>query len=175
VAGFPFRRFAGPLLVAVLIAVADQATKAWIVRNLALYEARAVLADYFHIIHVRNRGMAFSLLADLSHPWFTPLLLFLTVLAIGGVLWYLYLHPQRGPAPIGLGLILGGAIGNLIDRARWGYVVDFIDVHWKNRHWPAFNVADIGITVGVLLLILDLTVWPGKEGDASGSRQDRKP
>jgi signal peptidase II len=175
VAGPSFRRFAGPLLVAFLTAVADQVTKAWIVRNLALYEARAVLTDYFHIVHVRNRGIAFSLLADLSHPWVTPLLIGLTILAIGGVLGYLYVHPQGGPAPIGLGLILGGAMGNLIDRARWGYVVDFIDLHWRHRHWPAFNVADAGITVGVLLLILDLTVWSGKEGDAPGSRPDRKP
>lgn len=154
------RRLAVPLAAALALTVADQATKAWIVRNFALFEARAVHRDFFHLVHVRNRGVAFGMLANLDSRIVTPLLIAGTLLAVAAVIAYIFFHvPQRGPAPCGLGLLLGGAIGNLIDRARLGYVVDFLDFHWGHRHWPAFNVADIGITVGVFFLVLDLIVW----------------
>ncbi|HZW35891.1 MAG: signal peptidase II [Deltaproteobacteria bacterium] len=158
----PVRKFAVPLLAACLLTVADQWSKAWIVRRFSLHEARAVIDDYFHIVHVRNRGVAFGFLSTLDPAWVNPLLLVATALAVAAVLAYIYHLPGRGPAPCGLGLILGGAIGNLIDRGRLGYVVDFLDVHWRHLHWPAFNLADIGITVGILLLILDMIFW-GKE------------
>jgi signal peptidase II len=74
---------------------------------------------------------------------------------------------------VGLGLILGGATGNLIDRARLGYVVDFLDLYWRNHHWPTFNVADVGITVGVFLLLIDMVVAPKEPGDASRPAADR--
>lgn len=158
----PVRKFAVPLLAAFLLTIADQWSKAWIVRHFGLYEARAVLDDYFHIVHVRNRGVAFGFLSTLDPAWVNPLLLVATAFAVAAVLAYIYHLPGRGPAPCGLGLILGGAIGNLIDRARLGYVVDFLDVHWRQLHWPAFNLADVGITVGIFLLILDMIFW-GKE------------
>lgn len=157
------RKFALPVLAAAGLTIADQGSKAWIVSHLALYDARAVLVDFFHIVHVRNKGVAFGLLSNLDPKWGNPLLIVATMFAIGGVLAYLHFHPHRGPAPFGLGLILGGAIGNLIDRARLGYVVDFLDVHWYHYHWPAFNVADVGITVGVFLLILDMLYWSKEE------------
>jgi len=146
--------------------VADQWSKAWIVRHFGLYEARAVFTDYFHIVHVRNRGVAFGFLSNLDPAWVNPLLIVATVLAVAAVLGYLHYLPGRGPAPCGLGLILGGAVGNLIDRSRLGYVVDFLDVHWYHHHWPAFNLADIGISVGVFLLILDMLFW-SKEGEGA--------
>lgn len=157
------RKFRGPLLAAVAIAVADQASKAWIVANFELHDARAISVRFFHIVHVRNTGVAFGLLSNLDPGWVHPLLLAATLFAVAGVLTYIYVVPHRGPAPCGLGLILGGAVGNLIDRARFGYVVDFLDVHWDHHHWPAFNVADIGITVGVFLLILDMLFWHKEE------------
>ncbi|NJD61540.1 MAG: signal peptidase II [Deltaproteobacteria bacterium] len=166
----PVRKFAGPLLAAFLLTVADQWSKAWIVRRFGLYETRAVLDDYFHIVHVRNRGVAFGFLSTLDPAWVNPLLLVATALAVAAVLAYIYHLPGRGPAPCGLGLILGGAIGNLIDRARLGYVVDFLDVHWRQLHWPAFNLADIGITVGIFLLILDMIFWGKEMESASRSR-----
>jgi signal peptidase II len=158
----PVRKFAVPLLAAFLLTIADQWSKAWIVRRFSLHEARTVVDNYLHIVHVRNRGVAFGFLSTLDPAWVNPLLLVATALAVAGVLAYIYHLPGRGPAPCGLGLILGGAIGNLIDRARLGYVVDFLDVHWRQLHWPAFNVADVGITVGIFLLILDMIFW-GKE------------
>jgi signal peptidase II len=160
------RKFAAPLVAAAALMVADQWSKAWIVRHIGLYEARIVLENHFHIVHVRNRGVAFGFLSSLDPAWVHPLLIVATVLAVAAVLAYLHYLPGRGPAPCGLGLILGGAVGNLIDRARVGYVVDFLDVHWRQFHWPAFNVADIGITVGVFLLILDMLFW-SKEGEGA--------
>ena len=143
--------------------MADQYSKSWIVSRFDLYEARAILVNFLHIVHFRNTGAAFGLLSGLDPRWVNPLLVAVTVLAVAALIAYLYFLPRRGPAPCGLGLILGGAIGNLIDRARFGYVVDFIDVHWYRHHWPAFNLADIGITVGIFLLILDMLYWSKEE------------
>lgn len=158
------RKFAVPALAAGGIAVADQWSKAWIVSNFRPYDAKAVFPDFLHIVHFRNTGVAFGMLSNLDPGWVNPLLIAATAFAIAGVLAYIHFHPDRGPAPVGLGLILGGALGNLIDRARFGYVVDFLDIHWYRHHWPAFNVADVGITAGVLLLLLDMLFWTnGKE------------
>ncbi len=168
-----WRKFAGPVLAALVLTLADQWTKTWIVRNFGLYEARAVLPDFLHIVHVRNTGVAFGFLSSLDPAWTNPMLIAATVLAVFGVLGYLYYLPGGGPAPCGLGLVLGGAVGNLIDRARLGYVVDFIDVHWRRFHWPAFNAADIGITVGIILLILDMIFWGKEDAGAPHPRTDR--
>ena len=158
------RKFAVPALAAAIITVADQWSKAWIVGRFGLYEAQAVFPEFFHIVHVRNTGVAFGLLSNLDAKWVNPMLIVATMFAIAGVLAYMHFLPHRGPAPFGLGLILGGAMGNLIDRARLGYVVDFLDVHWHHHHWPAFNVADIGVSVGIVLLLLDMLFWSKEEG-----------
>ena len=167
------RKFSVPIVSAILLGAADQASKVWAVRNLPLFELREVVHGFFGLVHVRNTGVAFSLLSNLDPRWVHPLLILATVLAMGAVLAYIAFLPCRGAAPVGLGLILGGAIGNLIDRARLGYVVDFLDLYWRNHHWPTFNVADIGITVGVVLLLIDMVVSPKKPGDASRPAADR--
>jgi signal peptidase II len=143
------------------------------VRNLPLFELREVVPGFFGLVHVRNTGVAFSLLSNLDSRWVHPFLILATVLAMGAVLAYIAFLPCRGAAPVGLGLILGGAIGNLIDRARLGYVVDFLDLYWGNHHWPTFNVADVGISVGVALLLIDMVVSPKEPGDASRPAADR--
>jgi len=167
------RKFSVPIVSALLLGVADQASKAWAVRNLPLFELREIVPGIFGMVHVRNTGVAFSLLSNLDPRWVHPLLILATVLAMGAVLAYIAFLPCRGAAPVGLGLILGGAIGNLIDRARLGYVVDFLDLYWRNHHWPTFNVADVGITVGVALLVIDMAVSPKEPGDASRPAADR--
>lgn len=164
------RRFAAPCLAALVLTAADQGTKSWIVGHLGLSEARAVADNFLHIVHVRNRGVAFGFLSGLDSRWVNPLLIGATLLAVAAILVSLRSLSARGPAPCGLGLVLGGAVGNLIDRARLGYVVDFIDVHAGRFHWPAFNVADIGITAGVGLLLLDILFWSREDQRAPRPR-----
>ena len=167
------RKFAVPLVSAFLLGGVDQASKIWAVRNLPLYEPRDIVQGFFSLVHVRNTGVAFSFLSSLDHRWVHPFLILATVLAIGALLAYIAYLPCRGAAPVGLGLILGGAVGNLIDRARLGYVVDFLDLYWRNHHWPTFNMADVGISAGVVLLVVDM-VFCGKEpADAPRPRPDR--
>lgn len=167
------RKFSVPIVSALLLGAADQASKVWAIRSLPLFEPRVVVPGFFDLVHVRNTGVAFSLLSTLDHRWVHPFLILATVLAMGAVLAYIAYLPCRGTAPVGLGLILGGAIGNLIDRARLGYVVDFIDLHWRGHHWPTFNVADIGISVGVALLVIDMAFSPKEPADASRPAADR--
>ena len=169
------RKFAVPALSALLLAAADQASKAWAVRNLPLFEPREVVAGLLGLVHVRNTGVAFSLLSNLDPRWVHPVLILATLLAMAAVLGYIWHLPGKGTAPFGLGLILGGAIGNLIDRWRLGYVVDFIDLHWRAHHWPTFNVADIGITVGVALLAADMLFFSKEPTDAPRPAAGRKP
>ena len=167
------RKFSVPIVSAVLVGAVDQATKVWAVRDLPPFELREIVPGIFGLVHVRNTGVAFSLLSNLDPRWVHPFLILATVLAMGAVLAYIAYLPCRGAAPVGLGLILGGATGNLIDRARLGYVVDFLDLYWRNHHWPTFNVADVGITVGVFLLLFDMVVAPKEPGDASRPAADR--
>ena len=167
------RKFSVPIVSALLLGAADQASKVWAVRNLPPFELREVVPGFFGLVHVRNTGVAFSLLSNLDHRWVHPFLILATVLAMGAVLAYIAYLPCRGAAPVGLGLILGGAIGNLIDRARLGYVVDFLDLYWRNHHWPTFNVADVGITVGVVLLLIDMVFSPKEPEDAPRPAADR--
>ncbi|MGA8752223.1 signal peptidase II [Candidatus Deferrimicrobium sp.] len=162
-----------PVVAALLLGAVDQATKVWAMRALPLFELREIVPGFFGLVHVRNTGVAFSLLSSLDHRWVHPFLILATVLAMGAVLAYIAYLPCWGAAPVGLGLILGGAIGNLIDRARLGYVVDFLDLYWRGHHWPTFNVADVGITVGVALLLIDMVVSPKEPGDASRPAADR--
>lgn len=150
------RKLAVPLLVALVVTALDQWSKLAIVRAYGLFEGKAVIPDLFNVVHVRNTGVAFSMFSGLDPRWSVPLLAGATLLAVSGVVVYLGYLPARGAAPSALGLVLGGAVGNLIDRVRLGYVVDFLDIYWKRFHWPAFNVADIAISAGVILLVLDM-------------------
>ena len=169
------RKFTVPALSALLLTAADQASKSWAVRTLPLFEPRELLPGFLGFVHVRNTGVAFSLLSNLDPGWVHPLLILATLLAMAAVVAYIWHLPGKGVAPFGLGLILGGAIGNLIDRWRLGYVVDFIDLYWRTHHWPTFNVADIGITVGVALLVTDMLFWTKEHVDAPRPAAGRKP
>ena len=144
--------------VSICIIVADQITK-WIIRsNVALFE-KIPLLPFLDITHLRNRGAAFGILNDL--PEIVRMPLFVFVLAVAIVVIFVFLkkvEPGDRVLILSLSLILGGAIGNSIDRFRLGYVTDFIDFHWfgdPKYHWPPFNVADSAITIGVILILFD--------------------
>ena len=140
-------------LLALAIVAADQATKSMVLARFSAGEGVPV-TSFFNLVLVYNRGAAFSFLSDAS-GWQTPLLIAFAVIAIGIVSVLLVRTPERRMLCTGLALILGGALGNVIDRLRFGQVVDFLDFHVGTWHWPAFNVADSAITVGAVILILD--------------------
>ncbi|MEA3192441.1 MAG: signal peptidase [Betaproteobacteria bacterium] len=135
------------------IVLADQLTKWLVLARFAPGERREV-TEFFNLVLVFNKGAAFSLLAD-APGWQTPVLVAFAVAAALIVSVLLIRSPGRRMFSAGLALILGGAIGNVVDRLRFGHVVDFLDLHAAGWHWPAFNVADSAITVGAALLILD--------------------
>ena len=141
-------------VLAAAVVAADQATKALVLARFSVGEGVAI-TPFFNLVLVYNKGAAFSFLSD-APGWQTPLLVGFALVAIcSGRLPAGALVAGRGMLSAGLGLILGGALGNVIDRLRFGQVVDFLDFHAGAWHWPAFNVADSAITVGAVLLILD--------------------
>ncbi|OGA14505.1 MAG: signal peptidase II [Betaproteobacteria bacterium RIFCSPHIGHO2_12_FULL_69_13] len=135
------------------IVVADQVAK-WLIQAWFVPGERLELTGFLNLVLVFNRGAAFSFLAS-APGWQTPLLAGIALLAAAVVSVLLLRNPSRNLMNGGLALILGGALGNLIDRLRYGHVVDFLDFHAAGWHWPAFNVADAAITVGAGLLILE--------------------
>ena len=144
------------LVLAALVLVLDQATKWIIVRELALGEVRSILPGVFRLTHTRNRGAAFGLFADLDSPWISIFLIGVAAVALVLVLTLLWRNHNTHLAAFGLGLILGGAAGNLIDRMQTGSVVDFLEFHVGQFYWPAFNVADCAIVVGAAALIFQV-------------------
>lgn len=142
------------LWLAALVLGLDQITKAAVLAELAPYQDVVALTGFFNLVHVHNTGAAFSLFAD--QPGWQRY--FFLAIGLGASVLMLYLLRQTRGRPlfsIALALILGGAVGNVIDRALYGHVVDFLDFHVAGWHWPAFNVADAGITAGAVLLVLD--------------------
>ena len=135
--------------------VIDQAVKLYIDRSMQLYDSIPLIENFFNITYVRNRGAAFSFLSEAS--WRLPFFMAVSVVAAVVILVaFRKLRDDQRLAQISLAMIFSGAIGNLIDRVRLGEVIDFLDVHWYRHHWPAFNVADSLICVGVFLLALDM-------------------
>ena len=142
--------------ISLFVVVFDQFTKNWIYHNLGRREAITVIEDFFHIVHVHNTGAAFGLFAGWEHS--SILLTFISISAIICIVVYYFLMSSANKLTIiAFSLVVGGAAGNLIDRLRWGYVVDFIDWHYKNvYHWPAFNIADSAISTAMGLLAIEL-------------------
>lgn len=152
-------------LWAFAVIVADQLSKWWILENFRLYETREVIPGLFNLVYVTNTGAAFSMLADLETPWRDYFFLIIGSVAILGftVGYFLIRHEHRwyGPA---FALIAGGAAGNLVDRLRFGAVVDFLDIYVGKYHWPAFNIADSAICIGAgIFVVLSLTAGRQKQ------------
>jgi signal peptidase II len=140
-------------LTAAISLIADQASKVFIDSRFALGESVQVLENFFHIAYVRNPGAAFGMFAASSIR--VPFFLSVSAVASIAILWYLTrVSADRVWQHAALGLIFSGALGNMIDRARLGEVIDFIYVHWYEHFWPAFNVADSAICVGVVIMLV---------------------
>ncbi len=138
------------LPIAALVTAIDQATKALIVRWIGEFESRAVIPGFFNLVNWRNTGAAWGMFQNSN-----LILTIVGILCILAVIFFRHklLQTHRASA-MALGLIAGGIIGNTIDRVRLGAVVDFLDFHYRTHHWPAFNIADSAICVGVVLYML---------------------
>jgi signal peptidase II len=140
-----------------LVVIIDQITKILILKNLPLYHSITIIPGFFNITHIHNPGGAFGFMAHQDSSLRNFLFILLASIAVCFI-FYFYKSTNRTHPFLasGFALILGGAIGNLIDRIRFGKVVDFLDFYVHNYHWPAFNVADSAITVGVTIFIFHL-------------------
>ena len=152
------------LILSLAIIVADAWTKWLVATRIDLHESIPLIPDYLQLVHVRNTGAAFGIGANAD----SRLVPYLLNLGAIGVFFVVVAYAFRAAITdrllqTGLHLILGGAIGNLIDRFRLGYVVDFVDVFVKSHHWPAFNVADSAICIGIALLFLDMRRKPDSD------------
>jgi signal peptidase II len=150
------------IVISTLVILVDQGTKILVMREMVIGQSIPVIEGFLSFTYIRNPGAAFGFLSSSSESFRIPFFLGISAVAIGVVLFF-YLKEARENRllQVGLSFILGGAIGNMIDRIRFQEVVDFIDAYLGQLHWPAFNVADSAITVGVTLLILDMIFGGG--------------
>ncbi len=159
-------RYVKLMIIAGAVCMLDQATKALVVATISVYQTIPVIPGFFNLTHIYNPGGAFGFLSrntsELRHLFFL-----ISSFAATGLILFLYAKtpPHQRLLELALALILGGAFGNIIDRIRIGKVIDFLDVYVKELHWPAFNVADSAITVGMCLFIYHLLFkeLPGKQ------------
>ena len=162
-------------LVGLLVAFPlDWLTKRLVVQNLTYGEHREIVEGFFYLTHVRNTGAAFGLLADAPAELRLVFFVATALLAIGIIVsFYRKLAPGEWLSALALGFIMGGAVGNLHDRVRWGEVVDFLHFKlWGGYSWPDFNLADSFIVVGVALLVLELLASEGGESDAPDGERE---
>jgi signal peptidase II len=141
------------------VVVLDQITKWLVLENIPLYQANPVIPGFFNLTHIRNPGGAFGFMAAGSQGLRHLLFIGVSIIAMGLIAYFYRSTPKSYPyLGTALALIFGGAVGNLIDRLRFGEVVDFLDVYVGAYHWPAFNVADSAITVGITIFILHVVL-----------------
>jgi signal peptidase II len=162
-------RAASWLLLSVLVVLADQASKYYITQHFGEFE-HITLLPVLDVTRMHNVGAAFSFLASAS-GWQRWVFIGLAgVVSVGIIVWLLRLKERaHGLLACGLALVLGGALGNVIDRIRLGYVIDFIHFHWDRAYFPAFNVADSAITVGAACLLLDALFEGKRKPDANST------
>ncbi|HLA28588.1 MAG TPA: signal peptidase II [Syntrophales bacterium] len=143
-------------IIVTAVVLLDQATKAGIASKMLLYDSSIIIEGLLNLTYVRNPGAAFGFLSHASPVFRSAFFILITVSAIGLIFYYIAMSKENEACLIfALSLILGGAVGNLIDRVRFGEVVDFIDVYWRTYHWPAFNVADAAISLGALIMVFE--------------------
>jgi signal peptidase II len=147
-----------------VIVVADQLTKAIVDRTMSLHDSIPLIDGFFNLTYIRNTGAAFGIFSGAQEVFRLPFLIGVSILAIGFIVVMLKrLRPGERGLATALAFILGGAIGNLIDRVIYGEVIDFLDVYWSDYHWPAFNVADSFITIGVGIMLFFLYKHEGDD------------
>lgn len=157
-------------VVAALVVAADLITKAVVEATIPLHRTIPVIDGALSLVHVRNTGAAFGLLAGAPAALRLPFFLLVSLGAIAVVVAFVRrLDDRQWGLTAALALVLGGAIGNLVDRVRYGEVVDFVLVYWRDWHWPAFNVADSAISIGVAVLVWSMTFGQRGQGKGRGA------
>jgi signal peptidase II len=145
------------MMITGLVVLLDQATKLLVLAKMPLYHSITVIPGFFNLIHIRNPGGAFGFMAAGSQGLRNLLFVGVSIFAMGLIVYFYRSTPKTHPyLASALAMIFGGAVGNLVDRLRFGEVVDFLDVYVSTYHWPAFNVADSAITVGITIFIAHL-------------------
>jgi signal peptidase II len=160
------------ILLTGIILVLDQVTKTLVVSKFRLGESIPVISDYFNLTYVQNKGAAFGILAQANPAFRVPFFIIVPLIALASISFvFKKIGDKDIKLSIALSLVIAGAIGNLVDRLTLGYVIDFLDFHWRwGYHFPAFNVADSAICVGVGILMLDLVV---NDSEALSSSQKK--
>ncbi|MBN1593841.1 MAG: signal peptidase II [Candidatus Coatesbacteria bacterium] len=148
-----------------VVLLSDQATKLWIRSSLVFGEQRPIIDGFLNMIHTMNRGIAFGFLSGNDHPHKTVMLSIGALIAVVAFSWFAaYYGGKRRSVAFAVALLIGGTLGNLIDRMSYGGVIDFIDVHYKNTyHWPAFNIADAAVSFATLLILVRIAKHGFKE------------
>lgn len=147
------------LWLTLTVVVLDRATKAWFESQTVEGWRHEVMHNFIYLVHSRNPGIAFGALSDVPSPWMRIVLIAGSLVIIGIIAWLLVAGPGHADSPLtaaGLALVLGGATGNVTDRILRGAVTDFLEVWLGSYRWPAFNVADSAITIGAILVLLDV-------------------
>jgi len=152
------------LTISLIIITLDQLSKIWVLKNIALYNSIDIIQGFFRLFHIRNTGAVWGLL-DRNNPTITLLLTIFSILALLLMYWIFHKTDRACRLDlIALSMIMGGAVGNILDRIRFGYVIDFIDLYYRSHHFPTFNVADSSLTVGVSILIFSILFKRCPEG-----------
>lgn len=145
------------LLISIAVFLMDQISKRVVVQGMVQHQSIEVVRDFLSISYIHNRGAVFGLGSTFGTPYLSWLLSLLSIASLIVILvYFLRVNATNRRLYTGLALVLGGAMGNLFDRLKNGYVVDFIDMHWFQHHWPTFNLADSAICIGVGLLLLSM-------------------
>ncbi len=145
------------LLIIVGMVFLDQATKLYIDSNMELHQSIQVIKNFFQITYIRNSGAAFGILSGFKSLWLTLFFMLISVVAVGIIMFFYHKTPENQRLTlVSFALIMSGATGNFIDRVFYGEVIDFLYFHWYQHYWPAFNVADSCITIGVSLLLWNM-------------------
>ncbi len=151
------RKYQFLLIISLFVLILDQWSKYLVQKRLHLFQSFEVIKGFFNLVHVRNKGGAFGIFGGARGELFSSLFILVSFVAIGAILYFFIKVNEREKSLLfALSLVLSGAIGNLIDRLVYGEVVDFLDFHLFSYHWPAFNIADSAITLGIGLLAYKL-------------------
>ncbi len=170
------KRRAPYALLMLAVVAADQLAKWLVLHALPIHESRPIVTGLLSLSHVRNRGAAFGFLSEADLPHQDLLFSLVSLAALAAIVVYSLKVPAASRLPqTALALVMGGAVGNLIDRLRLGYVVDFVHVYWKQFEWWDFNVADACISVGVTLLLLDVVLAPRAPDESAARGADGGP